>query len=371
MPESVAGPCFQTPEVAKKQIDPNNYDEMINTLTQERDAARDALRQQGIEESARLVVSCDSPAEPNTPEFQLLEAAVRIANCFLATSLAHNALTEVGVSAAVLQTNKIKIIFLDPCTSFDNCKVDYAYAWIDPKKYDAYTIIMDSSILSRYAKIWKTSGGAAEAERDRIEWFVALKFSCHELGHLGFRWTNPKYLFRRTPAHVFGGESGRLAETQIAGGELGLIHKGPRKWTGMQKLMGLHVNNVRIREDYIRRVCSECRREAPQFSSLLPVQTCGTRYQCKRGEYILSSPSTQSAAVDDAFDAAGGEIPWRKDSFLIPGGRCGLRFWPKPVALFEAWDRRLRPRPARRPEGPAPADEAPPAGDRPQPAGGR
>ncbi len=121
-------------------------------------------------------------------------------------------------------------------------------------------------------------------------------------------------MFRRTPAHVFGGESGRHAETQIAGGELGLIHKGPRKCTGMQKLMGLHVNNVRIREDYIRRVCSECRRKAPQFSSLLPVQTCGTRYQCKRGEYILSSPRlsrrrSMTPSTRPAAKSHGGRAP--------------------------------------------------------------
>ncbi len=37
MTEPVAGPCFQTPKATIKQVDISNYDEKINTLTQERE----------------------------------------------------------------------------------------------------------------------------------------------------------------------------------------------------------------------------------------------------------------------------------------------------------------------------------------------
>ena len=343
-------PCFETPKVAKRQDD--DVDERIRTLTRE----RDEMTRDCIEPSARLVITPDSDAAPETPESQLVEAVIRIANCFLRFPTVHNALTEVGVSAEVLNKNRIKVIFKDPYTydSFANDKNKYAYAWIDPKKYDGFTIILDSNFLTRYTKVWRTPGKKAESERNRIELFLALKLAGHELGHLGYRWTNPELLqppWNCTPPDVFGGESGRHAERLSFGGELGIYHRSPKLWVGTQRVVGIHMDHKRVRDDYIERVCSECRLDAPKYSSLLPVRLCSASYPT-RGDYALSTPSDPPPAEDGAFDPDEPGL-CEDGSFMIDGSLCGVRLLPRPVALdfaaggargFGPWAFRLRPR---------------------------
>ena len=217
--------------------------------------------------SARLVIHCNPCTDPDTPESKLLNAAIRIANGLLQNSVVHNSLIEVGVSAAVLNKESLKVVFEDPYETFADDESPYACAWIDPKKHGAYTIVADLNLLKRYEKLHSSAANAGAAF-----------------------------------------------------------------------------------------VCSECRLEEPNFKSLLPVKACCAPFKRSRGQYMLSTAASLSESDDDALDAADAQsVPCGKNQFMIRGNGCGLRFWPKPVALrpavsAEEATARLRKRPS--PDGP-------------------
>ena len=362
-PEEVSRPVLagsQAPEVSKRPTD----DETILLLTMEIDAIikdRDAIMKDRdahcIIPSARLVIQCNPCTDPDTPESKLLNAAFRIANGLLRNPVVHNSLIEVGVSAAVLNKESLKVVFEDPYETFADDESPYACAWIDPKKHGAYTIVADLNLLKRYEKIWNKPGDAAEKERRRIEFFIGWKIAFQGLGKLGFRWKNPKYMYLRIPKGVFGVMSGPFVEKQVGGGEFGIIHGAPKRWGG-QEISGIHVKGRRVREQYIERVCNECRLEEPNFKSLLPVKACCAPFKRSRGQYMLLTAASFSESDDDALDAADAQsVPCGKNQFMIRGNGCGLRFWPKPGALRPAVSAppeeataRLRKRPS--PDGP-------------------
>ena len=284
----------------------------------------------------------------------MVAAAIRIANCFLHTVQGQTTASSVGVSAKELDNHKIKILFADPYKyePFEDDENKYAYSWIDPKTYDGYTVIVDSHILKRYTVVCTRTDPKSVSEGEKIEFFVGIKIGCHETVHLGFRWKRPEHLlppYDHTPDDVFGGESGRYAERIIMGGELGLIHKSPKVWNGTQEVVGIHVDSARILDSYIAHVCSECRRDRPNYVSLLPVAHGARPFCAPRGTHVLSAPPHLPPA-EESFDLDEPQ-PCEDDCFMMHGGLCCVHLLPRPIALdFEAagggepWARRLRPR---------------------------
>ena len=271
---------------------------------------------------SRLVISYQTDGD--AVEKQLVKAAFRMANRFASHPMVRVFLESSGVSAKILLRKNIKVLFQDPQIYFGKGKKNYAYSWIDPGNFDLYTVIIDSSILTRYRTLSATGVSVATEEMELIEFFVAIKL-LHELAHLGFRWTHSDYLVNEsTTPHINEGDSGNVLEKRAFGGVAGFTYAGKAGWDGSQEFRGILIGGALVRDDYIRSVSAECRRYVPDVSKLLPIDCDTEKFRCERNEHIKPPPpACREASYHDAVEYR--MMPWGSGGARQAGSQPPLR----------------------------------------------
>ena len=285
---------------------------------------------------SRLVVRLENPAAEGTPVQELLAAIVRLANCYSSIPKINEVLRKVGLRPEYLRAKATEVHFQDPNKAFKKYAANqrYAFSWILPNL--KHSVFFDVGFRKRFIALSKMEGQAAIFEMSLIIVLLTIKLF-HEECHQGIRDSNPQLLVDGlTPSHINGGESGNFYEKHANGGVAGFVYKGKR-WNGNQRIVCIHLDGVAVTDKYVETVCMESRKEKPDLSKFWPIELSGSRYNAKRGEHIMSSPSQQAQARFEAeLNAQHGEIALGGGCRMVPGDRCGLRFLrilPPPTKL--------------------------------------